>query len=271
MEVATTIPHRILTPWTIRRSLGLAIGVAVHLLFAYTVWRLFWFLKEGAGPTTDGSLLIDAALALQFAIPHSALLHPSVRRRISQWISPAFYGLFYTTASCLSLLAVVICWQTVNPILWKTTGFTQTVCLVAFYLSWLALCYSLHLTGIGYQTGLTPWLAWVRGKPAPRREFKPRGAYRFVRHPVYLSFMGLVWFTPTMTLDHAVLTAIWTVYLFVGSWLKDRRLEFFVGDAYRDYERRVPGYPLMVYGPLGRRLRPAANAGSVVEDTRIAA
>jgi protein-S-isoprenylcysteine O-methyltransferase Ste14 len=271
MEVATTIPHRVLTPWTIRRPLGLAIGVAVHLLFAYTVWRLFWFLKDGAGPTTGGSLLIDAALALQFAIPHSALLHPSVRRRITQWISPAFYGLFYTTASCLSLLAVVMCWQTVEPILWKTTGVVQTVFLVAFYLSWLGLCYSLHLTGMGFQTGLTPWLAWVRGKAAPRREFKPRGAYRFVRHPVYLSFMGLVWFTPIMTLDHAVLTAVWTVYLFVGSWLKDRRLEFFVGDAYRDYESRVTGYPLMVFGPLGRRVNTANDSRSLVDGAQVAA
>jgi protein-S-isoprenylcysteine O-methyltransferase Ste14 len=276
MEVATALPRWVLDPWPIRRSLGFTIGVAVHLLFAYTVWRLFWFLRAGAsttsaGPSGGGSLLINVALALQFSIPHSALLHPSVRRRISKWVAPAFYGLFYTTVSCLSLLTVISCWQTVDPILWRTTGAAQTLCVAGFYLSWTALCYSLHLTGIGYQTGLTPWLAWLRGEPAPRREFKPRGAYRFVRHPVYLSFLGLIWFTPTMTLDHAALTAVWTAYLFVGSWLKDRRLEFFIGEAYRDYERRVPGYPLMPVSPLGRRLRPASLAESRVEDTRIAA
>ncbi|MCA9240632.1 MAG: hypothetical protein KDA37_10545, partial [Planctomycetales bacterium] len=102
-------------------------------------------------------------------------------------------------------------------------------------------------------TGLTPWLAWVRGQAPPRRDFNPCGAYRFVRHPVYLSFMGLVWFTPTMTLDQAVLTGVWTVYLFVGSWLKDRRLEHFIGEPYREYERRVPGYPLMLVGPLATK------------------
>ncbi len=43
-----------------------------------------------------------------------------------------------------------------------------------------------------------------------------------------------------------------TVYVAVGSWLKDRRLAFYLGDAYRTYQERVPGYPLVGFGPLGR-------------------
>jgi protein-S-isoprenylcysteine O-methyltransferase Ste14 len=122
----------------------------------------------------------------------------------------------------------------------------------AFLASWIALIYSLSLTGLGYQTGWTPFVHWVRGRPTPRRDFKPRGAYQFFRHPVYLSFLGLVWFTPRMTLDHAVLTGIWTVYIFVGSYLKDRRLTHYLGDSYRAYQARVPGYPLLTFSPLGK-------------------
>ena len=50
-----------------------------------------------------------------------------------------------------------------------------------------------------------------------------------------MSFLGLIWFTPRMTADHALLTAIWSVYIFVGSYLKDLRLEFYLGDTYREY------------------------------------
>ena len=72
-------------------------------------------------------------------------------------------------------------------------------------------------------------------------------------HPVYLSFLGLIWFTPVMTADHAVLTGVWSSYIFVGSCLKDRRLLFYLGDGYRTYQAAVPGYPGMPMGPLARR------------------
>ena len=60
-------------------------------------------------------------------------------------------------------------------------------------------------------------------------------------------------FTPTMTLDHAILTAVWTLYLAVGSYLKDERLAHYMGEEYRQYQQQVPGYPLAPWGPLGRR------------------
>jgi len=96
---------------------------------------------------------------------------------------------------------------------------------------------------------------------APRRGFAERGAYRFLRHPVYLSFLGLIWFTPRMTLDHALLTGIWTVYIFLGSWLKDRRLTFYLGDKYRSYAAAVPGYPLVPFRLLAR-IRRNSHSGS---------
>lgn len=258
MDVLTNKSTRTETDWS--RAAGVAAGVGVHALFVYTVWRLFWFLRDGAEAGPNGTLWVDALLALQFAVPHSVLLYPSVKRRLTKWVPPAFYGLLYTTVTCLSLQAIFAWWRPVGPILWRFDGASSGVVAAAFYASWAALFYSLNLTGLGHQTGLTPWLAWVRGQASPRRCFEPRGAYRWLRHPVYLSFMGLVWFTPAMTLDHAVLTGIWTGYLLVGSWLKDRRLEHYVGAPYREYETRVPGFPLAVVGPLGRRRRVAAVA-----------
>jgi methanethiol S-methyltransferase len=73
-----------------------------------------------------------------------------------------------------------------------------------------------------------------------------------MRHPVYLSFLGLIWFAPTVTLDRALLIAVWTVYIFLGSYLKDRRLQYYLGPTYREYQARVPGYPGMIVGPLAR-------------------
>jgi hypothetical protein len=55
-----------------------------------------------------------------------------------------------------------------------------------------------------------------------------------------------------MTFDHALLTGVWTIYIFVGSSLKDHRLEFYLGSSYRDYATRVAGYPGIFLGPLAR-------------------
>ena len=100
---------------------------------------------------------------------------------------------------------------------------------------WAALLYTLSLTGYGWQTGWTPFWAWFRGRPAPRRRFKERGAYRWLRHPVYLAFLGQIWLTPTATLDRLMMMVLLTAYIAVGSCLKDRRLVFYLCDAYRAY------------------------------------
>jgi hypothetical protein len=57
--------------------------------------------------------------------------------------------------------------------------------------------------------------------------------------------------------------AVWTTYIFIGSALKDGRLLHFMGDTYREYQARVPGYPGVGFGPLGRvppRLTAAVRA-----------
>lgn len=234
------------------RPAGWAAGIGTHLLFVYTVWHLFWFLRNGRANSMVGNLWLDFCLAILFAVPHSLLLWPAVRSRLTRWIQPAFYGLFYTVVTCASLLLLFAFWQGSSTVLWELKGTPRMLVDLGFSASWLALFYSLCLTGLGYQTGLTPWLFWARRQPLPRREFRPQGAYRILRHPVYISFLGLVWFTPHMSLDHVVLTATWTTYLFVGSYLKDRRLTYFLGDTYRDYQSRVPGFPLMPFGPLAR-------------------
>ncbi len=147
-------------------------------LFAVLVWRLFLFLRDGRPASEHGSWLLNSLLALGFALPHSVLLHPRVKKVLGRWISPAFYGLFYCASTCISLLVVFHYWRGCGPVLWQANGWAATLIAAGFYASWAGLFYSLSLTGVGYQTGLTPWLYWVRGESIPRRDFTPRRAYQ---------------------------------------------------------------------------------------------
>jgi hypothetical protein len=253
---------------TIGRFFGMGLGLASHVLLLVTVWFLFPFLMGGR--TVDEAQaapwwwVFDSLLVVQFGVLHSLLLLPAARNRLEKLIPSRLYGCFFTLTTCISLLVLILAWQTSPIIFWQFTGLAATAINVAYLLCWAALLYSLSLSGFGFQTGWTPFWAWARDQKPPRRVFEVRGAYRLLRHPVYLSFMGQVWFTPTMTLDRALLTGLLTAYIFLGSYLKDQRLLLYLGDVYREYQARVPGYPVVGFGPLGRvktaELQPAPSS-----------
>ncbi|MFM8477932.1 MAG: hypothetical protein ACKOEO_19280 [Planctomycetaceae bacterium] len=237
------------------RLAGFAFGLGVQALFVVTVVYLYAFLRWGVAAPDAAWITTDLLLALQFAVPHSVLLHPWFRSLFKRRFPAELHGAFFCLWTCLSLLLLFGCWRSSAGVLWELEGLPATVMVSCFHGSWAALLYSISLTGLGYQTGLTQWSHWYRGVPAARREFQARSLYRLLRHPVYLSFLGLIWFTPVMTFDHAVLTGVWTIYIFIGSILKDERLRYYLGESYAGYMSQVAGYPGIFMGPLGRRAR----------------
>jgi protein-S-isoprenylcysteine O-methyltransferase Ste14 len=259
------------------RLAGVAFGLGVQALFVVTVVYLYAFLRWGALAGAANWFWTDLLLTLQFAVPHSILLHPRFRDVFRRRFPGELHGAFFCLATCISLLLLFGFWRTAPEVIWELDGAAESVIVGCFHLSWASLLYSISLTGLGYQTGLTQWFWWYRGVKQGRREFRAQSLYRVLRHPVYLSFLGLIWFTPVMTADHAVLTGVWTVYIFAGSILKDQRLLYYLGQSYAEYMSRVAGYPGISAGPLGRRplteTAPAtseASAGSVASGVRAA-
>lgn len=239
----------------LKRTLFLLFALLAHGLLVVLVWYLFPFLGGWHEPT--GSIpagnwwWCDLLLVAQFGVLHSLLLRPGTRQRLERIIPSPLYGCFYTTVTCASLLLLVLTWQVYPVVIYHLEGWARGVVCTAYVLSWVALIYTLSLTGLGFQTGWTPLWGWLRhGKP-PRRAFEIRGAYRWLRHPVYLSFLGQIWFTPQMSIDRLLLSLLFTGYIFLGSYFKDQRLLYYLGDTYRAYQAQVTGYPLG-FGPLGR-------------------
>jgi methanethiol S-methyltransferase len=232
-----------------RRILGIGFGAATQAVFLVTLWPLYRFLRNDSAAAPPGSLWFDALLALSFVVPHSILLAPPTRKFITRWLPGELYGCLFCLVTCVSLLVQFALWRGSSTVVWAWPAALQPVIRAAFLGSWGLTFYTLWLTGLQYQTGVGPWWRWVRRQPTPRREFAPRGAYLYLRHPVYLSFLGLVWFTPVLTADRVVLISVWTTYVFVGSYLKDRRLANVIGDPYLQYLSEVPAYPFLAWSP----------------------
>jgi protein-S-isoprenylcysteine O-methyltransferase Ste14 len=231
-------------------------GITTQVAFAVTVPFLIWFMLWGASESvvsaTWSDVFVDVGLILAFAIPHSIFLAPPLRRVFNRVMPRELFGCWFCLVSCVTLAALFIGWRSLPGELWHVSGAAgEGVVMVMAGLAWLALLYSMWLGGLGYQTGATGLIAWLRRQPEPRRTMCRRGAYQYLRHPIYLSFLLIAWITPVMTTAHLLLSIGLTVYIAVGSWLKDRRLTMFIGDEYRVYMAEVPGFPLVPVGPLG--------------------
>lgn len=255
------------------RKFWIVFGGAAQVLFFYTVYRLFMFLYAGSGDllgiepprvtamargdesgegVVGHPVAVDVLLLAQFGLAHSAVLHTTVRRKIERLVPKELYGSFFSVIASGTLLLTATFWRALPGVVYETQGVLAWLLLAAFLASWGALFYSINLTGLGFQTGFTSWCAYLRGRAVPRWPFVTTGAYRFLRHPIYLGFLLLLWCTPRMTTDHLLMASVWTVYIYVGSVLKDRRMLSILGDRYSSYMARVPGYPFVPWGPLAR-------------------
>jgi protein-S-isoprenylcysteine O-methyltransferase Ste14 len=244
----------------------IAFGWTAQLAFAVLCLSLMWFLQfdtwlRPAAPGEGGvaGIIVDLSLVLLFAVPHSVLLLPRVRRWMASRIPGQLNSCVFCMVSCLSLWAMMLAWQPIAGTCWHLGGGALASVMLLAGLSWLLLGYSMHLSGFGWQTGLTPFLAWMRGVPDPPRRFERRSLHRWLRHPIYVSFLLVCWLVPVMTWDRLVLAVGFTGYIYAGSWAKDRRLLGFIGAEYRRYMAEVPGFPLIGFGPLGKVPMPSEN------------
>jgi len=67
-----------------------------------------------------------------------------------------------------------------------------------------------------------------------------RGAYRWVRHPLYLGVLLLLWAPLDLGLDRLLAATLWTAWIVAGTVLEERDLVAELGEPYRAYQRAVP-------------------------------
>ncbi len=222
-----------------------AFGATAALL---VVWLSGWLYRPEL--YSPDAAFWDVVLAAQFGFVHSLLLYPKVRQRLQRVIPTPLYGCFFCATTCASLLLALVLWRPFGPLFWDARHVPAAY--GPYVLSWLALLYSIWVSGAGYQTGWTPFWAWLRGRKLPPRTVPDHVVYRCLRHPIYLSFLCILWTPVLLSADRVLLNLAWTAYVFCGSYLKDERLAYYLGSVYREYQRRVPGYPFIPIGPLGR-------------------
>lgn len=187
-----------------------------------------------------GDLAIDTGLSTLFFFQHSWMVRRPVRRRLARRVKEHYLDAAYAIASGIVLLAVVMLWQESGPILWQATnGFWWAARLIFVLAIGIGIWAGLSLKGFD-SFGLRSIRHRFREKSAPPSTLVVQGAYRWVRHPMYLVVLLMAWSYPVLSIDRLLFNTLWTIWIVVGTVLEERDLAADFGDDYREYQRNVP-------------------------------
>lgn len=185
-------------------------------------------------------LFIGVAWLGYYALHSLLASHP-----IKRWVSSSFpslwpaYRLLYSAIASIGLCALI--------------GFHLKLPAFPHYLKepiWFYLGCALLVIGSlflkwamkGYRTGEFIGLEQLNRGDIKDEPLVTNGMNRYVRHPLYLATLLVligIWFlrpdAPT-----SIGVSISASYLWMGSWLEERKLIAEYGEAYRTYQRNVP-------------------------------
>jgi len=83
-------------------------------------------------------------------------------------------------------------------------------------------------------------ISYRRGRKPRPVVFTIKGPYQWVRHPLYLFVLVMIWSCPNLTKDRLLFNILWSGWIFIGTILEERDLVEQFGDAYREYQKKVP-------------------------------
>jgi protein-S-isoprenylcysteine O-methyltransferase Ste14 len=216
---------------------GAALFAASLAYFLYTYAVTFGEIASGE----PGALPVftDIALFSVFALHHSVFARNRVRAFVRARVPTQLERSVYVWVASLMLIGVCYGWRAIPGVLWQVQAPWSWATLgVQMSGAWLTLRSAAVIDGLE--------LAGVRQVSTPNaqlptpNEFRAEGPYGWVRHPIYLGWILIVFGVATMTMTRLVFAAVSTVYLLIAIPLEERTLRANSGGAYDHYVRRVP-------------------------------
>lgn len=185
------------------------------------------------------ALLFNAGLSLTFFIQHSVMVRKSFKQLLSKLLPEIFIDAIYSIVSGIFLLIVVIFWQNTSPLL-EAKGLIRIILRVIFILPIIGFFWGVKALGVFDPFGIRRILDYQWNKKPRQSRFTVKGPYQWVRHPLYLFMLVMIWSCPNLTTDRLLFNVLWSAWIFVGPLLEERDLVAQFGDAYREYQKKVP-------------------------------
>jgi protein-S-isoprenylcysteine O-methyltransferase Ste14 len=192
------------------------------------------------GLTDNIALMLDAFVSLIFFIQHSVMVRKSFRRSLAQYIPEIYIGTVYAISSGIALFMVLLFWQRTSHIIATADGPFRWFLRIAFAASMAGFYWTTTALSYFDPFGIRVILLRLRRKEPKEMPLTIKGPYRYIRHPLYLFILILIWSCPDLTLDRLVFNILWTVWIYIGTLLEERDLIADFGETYKEYQQKVP-------------------------------
>ena len=188
------------------------------------------------------AIVLNVALLSIFAVQHSIMARPGFKAWWTRIISKAVERSTFVLLTSLILALIFWKWQPMGDIVWSVENQIGVIALwTIFGIGWLVVLVSTFMINHFDLFGLTQVYDNFKGRESSPPKFMVLGLYKVVRHPIMLGFIIAFWATPVMTMGHLLFAAVTTAYILLSlSLLEERDLVAELGDAYTDYQSRVP-------------------------------
>lgn len=185
-------------------------------------------------------LLWDALLSLFFFIQHSGMVRKNFRRHVKRIFPPHYDIAIYAIASGIALAIVVVFWQSSGTDILILQGVPRTIASICGVIGVILFVLGAKSLRPFDPLGIGPIKAHLRDVKYQHGPIVIRGAYRWMRHPLYAAVLIMFWANPDVTADRLLFNVLWTVWICVATLLEERDLSDEFGDAYLQYKKTVP-------------------------------
>jgi methanethiol S-methyltransferase len=234
VDVARLIPKLVIT-------LAVLTGrVSLLLFLAFLFMGSFNLIRFGFSDTAV--LVWDGGLAILFFVQHSIMIRRSFRSRFADVVPPLYHGAVFTIVSGIMLTTLVLTWQTSTLGLHEFHGLARWMLRGVFCLGLAVFVwgmFTLRSLKAFDPFGLAAVVAHMRGRQLEPPKFIISGPYVYVRHPLYLAMLMLIWSNPDLTADRLLFNILSTVWIYLATILEEADLLRDFGESYREYQGKV--------------------------------
>ncbi len=204
------------------------------------------------------AVIINLALIALFGVQHSVMARWGFKQKWTRVVPQAIERSTYVLFASIILMIMFYFWQPVKIGIWD---FSESYVGALFFglslFGWGMLLISTFLINHFDLFGLRQVYQYTRNEKLGHISFRTPALYRYVRHPIYFSFLMIFWFAPVMTLGHLIFAAGMTGYILIGIYHEEKDLISMFGKNYLAYREKVPKLIPFIKTKSGSKSSPA--------------